>query len=107
MRVSRTCSDSVSYYIAVLFLFFNPTNTAEEENSTPIKLVPPEISYERDELLKLAERPLSKTLPDSWLSIAKKHPRIVKREGPTANLIAKEVRALKKQEEKTLVTKKI
>ena len=51
--------------------------------------------------------PFSKTLPDSWLSIAKKHPRIVKREGPTANLIAKEVRALKKQEEKTLVTKKI
>ena len=38
--------------------FFDTTNTAEEENSTPIKLVPPEISYERDELLKLAERPL-------------------------------------------------
>ena len=85
---------------------FFETEESEEDNSPPVKLEPPEISYERDELLRLSQAPLSKTTPDAWLSIAKKHPRIVKREGPTANIIAKEVRAIKKQEEKNNFTSK-
>merc|ERR1711982_184676 len=55
----------------------------EDTEESTVKLVPPEISYNRDELM----------------NIAKKLPRLVRREGPTANIIIKEVRAIKKQEE--------
>merc|ERR1712025_445955 len=71
----------------------------EESEESTVKLVPPEISYNRDELMNIAKLPLSQATPDVWPSIAKKLPRLVRREGPTANIIIKEVRAIKKQEE--------
>merc|ERR1711879_339989 len=77
---------------------FNKDKFEETEEST-VKLVPPEISYNRDELMNIAKMPLSQATPEAWPSIAKKLPRLVRREGPTANIIIKEVRAIKKQEE--------
>merc|ERR1712029_470788 len=77
---------------------FNKDKLDDTEEST-VKLVPPEISYNRDELMNIAKLPLSQATPDVWPSIAKKLPRLVRREGPTANIIIKEVRAIKKQEE--------
>jgi len=71
----------------------------EDTEESTVKLVPPEISYNRDELMNIAKLPLSQATPDVWPSIAKKLPRLVRREGPTANIIIKEVRAIKKQEE--------
>merc|ERR1712012_350447 len=71
----------------------------EECDEGTVKLVQPEISYDRDELMNISKLPLSQATPDSWSSIAKKLPRLVRREGPTANLLIKEVRAIKKQEE--------
>merc|ERR1712241_581505 len=71
----------------------------EESDESSIELVPPEISYDREELMNIAKSPLSQATPESWPAIAKKLPRLVKREGPTANIIIKEVRAIKKQEE--------
>merc|ERR1711923_26950 len=55
----------------------------EDTEESTVKLIPPEISYDRDQLM----------------NIAKLLPRLVRREGPTANIIIKEVRAIKKQEE--------
>ena len=77
---------------------FNKDKLEDTEEST-VKLVPPEISYNRDELMNIAKMPLSQATPDAWPSIAKKLPRLVRREGPTANIIIKEIRAVKKQEE--------
>ena len=71
----------------------------EESDESSIELVPPEISYDREELMNIAKSPLSQAAPETWPAIAKKLPRLVKREGPTANIIIKEVRAIKKQEE--------
>jgi len=71
----------------------------EECDEGSVELVQPEISYDRDELMNISKLPLSQATPDSWSSIAKKLPRLVRREGPTANLLIKEVRAIKKQEE--------
>lgn len=71
----------------------------EEDDKGTVELVPPEISYNRDELMNIAKLPLSQATPDSWPGIAKKLPRLVRREGPTANLLIKEVRAIKKQEQ--------
>ena len=71
----------------------------EDTEESTVKLVPPEISYDRDQLMNIAKLPLSQATPDAWPSIAKKLPRLVRREGPTANIIIKEVRAIKKQEE--------
>jgi len=64
-----------------------------------VKLVKPEISYNREELMNLSKSPMSQTTPPSWAAIAKKVPRLVRREGPTANILIKEVRAIRKQEE--------
>merc|ERR1712117_424429 len=77
---------------------FNKDKLEDTEEST-VKLVPPEISYNRDELMNIAKMPLSQATPEAWPSIAKKLPRLVRREGPTANIIIKEIRAVKKQEE--------
>ena len=71
----------------------------EESEESSIELVPPEISYDRDELMNIAKPPLSQATPEAWPAIAKKLPRLVRREGPTANIIIKEVRAIKKQVE--------
>jgi len=71
----------------------------EESEESSIELVPPEISYDRDQLMDIAKSPLSQATPEVWPAIAKKLPRLVRREGPTANIIIKEVRAIKKQEE--------
>lgn len=71
----------------------------DEDDKGTVELVPPEISYNRDELMNIAKLPLSQATPDSWPNIAKKLPRLVRREGPTANLLIKEVRAIKKQEQ--------
>ena len=79
------------------FKDFNKDKLEDTEEST-VKLVPPEISYNRDELMNIAKMPLSQATPEAWPSIAKKLPRLVRREGPTANII-KEIRAFKKQEE--------
>merc|ERR1711953_286851 len=65
----------------------------EESEESSIELVPPEISYDRDELMNIAKSPLSQATPEAWPAIAKKLPRLVRREGPTANIIIKEVRA--------------
>merc|ERR1740128_6383 len=64
-----------------------------------VTLVKPEISYGKEELMAIARSPLCQVTPDAWPGIAKRLPRLVKREGPTANLLIKEVRAIKKQEE--------
>lgn len=83
---------------------FNKDKLEDAEEST-VKLVTPEISYNRDELMNIAKMPLSQATPDAWPSIAKKLPRLVRREGPTANIIIKEIRAVKKQEELNNVAK--
>jgi len=77
---------------------FNKDKLDDTEEST-VKLVPPEISYNRDELMNIAKMPLSQAAPEAWPSIAKKLPRLVRREGPTANIIIKEITKIKKQEE--------
>merc|ERR1712241_236339 len=71
----------------------------EESEESSIELVPPEISYDREELMNIAKMPLSQAAPEAWPSIAKKLPRLVRREGPTANIIIKEITKIKKQEE--------
>ena len=69
-------------------------------------LVKPEISYEKEELMAIAQSPLCQVTPQAWPMIAKRLPRLVRREGPTANIIIKEVRAIKKQEEEQTNTDK-
>jgi len=64
-----------------------------------MKLVKPDISYNKEQLMNIAKSPLCQVTPEAWPSIAKKLPRLVRREGPTAKIIMKEVRAIKKQEE--------
>jgi len=64
-----------------------------------VPLVKPEISYGKEELMAIAKSPLCQVTPQAWPMIAKKMPRLVRREGPTANIIIKEVRAIKKQGE--------
>jgi len=64
-----------------------------------VTLVKPEISYGKEELMAIAKSPLCQVTPQAWPAIAKRLPRLVKREGPTANILIKEVRAIKKQEE--------
>merc|ERR1711860_233098 len=59
---------------------FNKDKLEDTEEST-VKLVPPEISYNRDELMNIAKMPLSQATPEAWPSIAKKLPRLVRREG--------------------------
>ena len=49
--------------------------------------------------MAMAKSPLCQVTPQAWPMIAKKMPRLVRREGPTANIIIKEVRAIKKQGE--------
>ena len=71
-----------------------------------MRLVKPEISYGKDELLAIAQSPLCQVTPQAWPMIAKSLPRLVRREGPTANIIIKEVRAIKKQEEEQTNTDK-
>jgi len=77
------------------------TNAKNFRSSSPcsVELVKPEISYEKEELMELAKSPLCQVTPQAWPMIAKKMPRLVRREGPTANIIIKEVRAIKKQGE--------
>ena len=69
-------------------------------------LVKPDISYEKAELMAIAQSPLCQVTPQAWPMIAKRLPRLVRREGPTANIIIKEVRAIKKQEEEQTNTDK-
>merc|ERR1711936_22035 len=46
----------------------------EESEESSIELVPPEISYDRDELMNIAKSPLSQATPEAWPAIAKKLP---------------------------------
>ena len=86
---------------------FHPSKTTpspkihENKSSSPssVLLVKPEISYEKDALMAIAKSPLCQVTPEAWPMIAKQLPRLVRREGPTANILIKEVRAIKKQEE--------
>merc|ERR1712083_662160 len=64
-----------------------------------VALAIPDISYGKAELLAISKSPLSQCTPQAWPAIAKNLPRLVRREGPTANIIIKEVRAIKKQGE--------
>ena len=77
------------------------SNSQRYRSSSPgcLLLVKPEISYEKAELMAIAKSPLCQVTPQAWPMIAKNLPRLVRREGPTANLLIKEVRAIKKQEE--------
>jgi len=77
------------------------TNAKKFRSSSPcsVPLVKPEISYGKEELMAIAKSPLCQVTPQAWPMIAKKMPRLVRREGPTANIIIKEVRAIKKQGE--------
>merc|ERR1719512_616508 len=81
------------------FKDFNKDKLELDTEESTVKLVPPEISYNRDELMNIAKMPLSQAAPEAWPSIAKKLPRLVRREGPTANIIIKEITKIKKQEE--------
>ena len=93
--------------------------TSSKKNSSPklprsrspspcsVKLVMPEISYDKEELMELAKSPLCQVTPQAWPMIAKKMPRIVRREGPTANIIIKEVRAIKKQGETGIINNSV
>jgi len=80
----------------------------ENKSSPPssVVLVKPEISYGKDALMAIAKSPLCQVTPDVWPMIAKQLPRLVRREGPTANILIKEVRAIKKQEEEQTNTDK-
>ena len=71
-----------------------------------VMLVKPEISYGKEQLMAIAKSPLCQVTPQAWPMIAKKLPRLVRREGPTAKIIIKEVRAIKKQEEEQNNTSK-
>jgi len=79
----------------------SPPKSRKSRSPSPesIPLVKPEISYEKAELMAIAKSPLCQVTPQAWPLIAKNLPRLVRREGPTANLLIKEVRAIKKQEE--------
>merc|ERR1719412_2928488 len=52
----------------------------EDEEESTVEFVQPEISYDRDQLMDIAKLPLSQAAPDSWGSIAKALPRLVRRE---------------------------
>ena len=84
----------------------DPVEEEEEEYTGPA-LTPPEISYDRAELLQLSKSPLCQAAPDTWPGIARKLPRLVRREGPTANIIIKEVRAIRRQEEQSSAARSI
>jgi len=84
----------------------NPKKTNSTKLNKPssssykgVTLVKPEISYGKEELMAIAKSPLCQVTPQTWPMISKRLPRLVKREGPTANILIKEVRAIKKQEE--------
>jgi len=66
-------------------------------------LVKPDISYEKEELLKMAESPLCKVTPPNWVSVAALMPGVVRRAdraGPTSKLIQREMMEIRRQEAK-------
>lgn len=96
VNISSTCPDLVGMSKEVLTEFFSITEDDEEEN--PIILVKPEISYEKNELLRLSKSPLCRDAPGNWGQIMNDVPFIVKKEVAPTKHFLREMEKIKIQE---------
>ena len=69
-----------------------------------MELREPGISYNKAELLAMAQSPYCQELPETWSHIAMELPGVLRRpeprlQGPTSKLIMREMEGLKRQEE--------
>lgn len=105
--LSGTSEELIKTAKTVLTEFFNITNDNfdpvpdgnESDDEAGIQLVPPQISYGKEELMAMARSPICRQTPQQWPDIAKELPGLVRRQGPTSKLILREMEELRKQEE--------
>lgn len=104
--ISGASMDLVNTAKVVLNEFFNICSPAEAEEGTPsevpVEPVNPSITYKKEELLEMSRSPLCLRTPDTWDTIAKSLPGVVRRPerpGPTSKLILREMEGLRRQEE--------
>ena len=76
----------------------------EDDHVDRVELTEPGISYNKAELLAMAQSPYCQELPETWSHIAKELPGVLRRpeprlQGPTSKLIIREMEGLKRQEE--------
>jgi len=94
-----TTKDEKPYVLNKKLFSAKAMKLRKSSSPSKIPLVKPEISYERSELMAIAESPLCKVIPENLVILAKRLPKLVKKEGPTPNILIKQVKAIKKQEE--------
>ena len=118
LTISGRSMDLVKTAKIVLNEFFNQTSPPEQEvepetpadvsassayiSSSTIKMVKPDITYNKEQLLEIAKSSMCKNTPESWDVIAKELPGVVRRPqraGPTSKLILREMEGLRKQEQ--------
>merc|ERR1719474_913030 len=106
--LSGTSIELIKTAKTVLTEFFNITKNDDHEpvpdeddsdDENGIQLVPPKISYGKEELMAMARSPFCRQTPQQWPDIAKELPGLVRRQGPTSKLILREMEELRKQEE--------
>jgi len=105
--LSGTSIELIKTAKTVLTEFFNITNDNNEpvpdaddsDDENGIQLVPPKISYGKEELMAMSRSPFCRQTPQQWPDIAKELPGLVRRQGPTSKLILREMEELRKQEE--------
>lgn len=72
--------------------------TGQQQFEPKVGAPPPEITYDRNVLLQMAQSPLCSQPPAAWDRIVLNYPGIVKREGPTSKHFLREMASLRKQE---------
>jgi len=95
IQISSTSDQIVNTSKEVLQEFFS---ILEDSNEPGIILSKPDISYEKEELLRLSKSPLCKDAPRDWEKIVSEIPYIAKKEGAPSKHFLREMEVIKKQE---------
>lgn len=95
VQISSSSDQIVHTSKDVLLEFFS---IVEENEGSSLCMLKPEISYEKDELLRLSKSPLCRDAPRDWEKIVNEFPHISKKEGAPSKHFLREMEMLKKQE---------
>jgi len=102
VSISSTCEDLVATSKEVLTEFFSikaaEEDEEEEEEESTLVLVKPEISYEKNELIRLSKSPLCRDAPGNWDEIMSEVPFIVKKQGAPSKHFLRSMEKIKLQE---------
>ena len=104
VSISSTCEDLVATSKDVLTEFFSikaaedDEEKEEEEEESTLVLVKPEISYEKNELIRMSKSPLCRDAPGNWDEIMNEVPFIVKKQGAPSKHFLRSMEKIKLQE---------